>query len=60
MLTRFRKRLKHTDLAALLVELLKQHPEQERRKAKVEEDDDLERGSATPGFTPDTMELFWF
>lgn len=48
MLTHFRKRLKHTDVAQLQEELLKQHLEQERLKSK-EDDDDKDGGSSNKG-----------
>jgi IS5 family transposase len=50
MLTHFRKRLKHTDLAALQEELLQRHlaEEKARRKAK-NEDDDGNDGPANKG-----------
>lgn len=44
MLTHFRKRLKHADLAKLQEELLQRHLEEERRKSK--DDDDDESGSS--------------
>ena len=48
MLTHFRKRLNHADLAALQEELLKQHREQACRKSK-DKDDDAGSGSANKG-----------
>jgi hypothetical protein len=40
MLTHFRKRLKHADLAKLQEELLQRHLEEERRKSKDDDDDE--------------------
>ncbi|HWR01606.1 MAG TPA: IS5 family transposase [Chlorobaculum sp.] len=48
MLTHFRKRLKHADLAKLQEELLQRHLEEERRKSK-DEDDDEDGGSSCKG-----------
>lgn len=48
MLTHFRKRLKHADVAQLQEELVKLHLEQERRKSK-DDDDDKDGGSGNKG-----------
>ncbi|AOS84538.1 transposase [Chlorobaculum limnaeum] len=50
MLTHFRKRLKHTDLAALQEELLQRHLAEERRKAEERnQNDDGDGGSGNKG-----------
>jgi len=50
MLTHFRKRLKHTDLAALQEELLQRHLAEERRKAEERnKNDDGDGGSGNKG-----------
>ncbi len=48
MLTHFRKRLKHADLAKLQEELLQRHLEEERRKSK-DDNDDTDSGSSNKG-----------
>lgn len=48
MLTHFRKRLNHADLARLQEELLQRHLEEERRKSK-DDDDDEDGGSGNKG-----------
>lgn len=49
MLTHFRKRLKHADLAKLQEELLQRHLEEERRKSKDDDDDDESGSSGNKG-----------